>query len=163
MAGARLLRSAVAGKSDVQMTGRASIRVRGVVQGVGFRPFVFRLAQREFARRLGAERGRGRRHPSRRCEPALDAFLQDSRRKPPPAAQITAIDVRHSERCGPEGFHAFVRAGATGIPRSASLPTCLYAKSACASFRSGGSAISLSLHQLHELRSPLHGHREPSL
>ena len=42
------------------------IRVRGVVQGVGFRPFVFRLRARTRARRLGAQRRERRRDPPRR-------------------------------------------------------------------------------------------------
>ena len=41
------------------MANACSIRVRGVVQGVGFRPFVYRLAQCEHAVGLGAERRQG--------------------------------------------------------------------------------------------------------
>ena len=48
-----------AGPADAAVERRA-IRVRGAVQGVGFRPFVYRLAQRPGPGRLGLQRCRGR-------------------------------------------------------------------------------------------------------
>ena len=58
-----------------------AIRVRGVVQGVGFRPFVYRLARAEHARRLGAERGRGRRDPPRGGDAAARRVRARPRRR----------------------------------------------------------------------------------
>ena len=42
----------------MQSSGRLAITVRGVIQGVGFRPFVYRAARDSAIDRLGAQRGR---------------------------------------------------------------------------------------------------------
>ena len=86
------------------MTVARSIRVRGVVQGVGFRPFVLRLA------RAGALGGYVRNaddgveihvegDPER-----LQAFLRQLERDAPPAAAISAIEV---EPRAPSGVAEF--------------------------------------------------------
>ena len=55
-----------------------SIKVRGVVQGVGFRPFVYRLARANTLDRMGAERGRRRGDSSRRRRSgAADVFSKN--------------------------------------------------------------------------------------
>ena len=67
-------------RADARARARARVRVHGTVQGVGFRPYVYRLAGELGLRRLGAQRrarraarGRGRhrggrRSSSRACE-----------------------------------------------------------------------------------------------
>lgn len=74
------------------------VRIRGVVQGVGFRPFVYRLALRHELR------GWVRNDPGGVTVHleggALDAFLHDLRAELPPAAvledvQVTAIPAQH--------------------------------------------------------------------
>lgn len=75
------------------MKERRKIFIRGIVQGVGFRPFVFNLARR-FALTgwvLNDSLGvtievQGERHQ-------LEAFLNQLRSSPPPLAQITRIQV----------------------------------------------------------------------
>lgn len=70
------------------------LHVVGVVQGVGFRPFVYRLArERDLAGWvLNGEDG-VHIHVEGPAE-ALDAFVADLERSPPPAARIAAIDCR---------------------------------------------------------------------
>jgi hydrogenase maturation protein HypF len=81
-----------------------SIRVRGVVQGVGFRPFVFRLARANALAGwvLNAEGGveiflEGAAH-------SLSAFVRELKIAPPPAAHIGDIEVRISQPLGLNDF-----------------------------------------------------------
>ncbi|SPE37405.1 Carbamoyltransferase hypF2 [Candidatus Sulfopaludibacter sp. SbA6] len=86
------------------MTCARSIRVRGVVQGVGFRPFVFRLAHANTLAGWVLNGEEGVEIHLEGAEPALDAFLRDLQAQPPPAARITALEVRFAE---PAGFQDF--------------------------------------------------------
>ncbi|MEP6688436.1 MAG: carbamoyltransferase HypF [Gemmatimonadales bacterium] len=112
------------------MTSACTVRVRGVVQGVGFRPFVYRLARANTLAgwvlngdggveiRLEGERDR------------LDAFLRELRAEAPAAASITTIDVDAAE---PSGLDAFVIRASQGrdqptvaiSPDLAVCPRCL--------------------------------------
>jgi hydrogenase maturation protein HypF len=107
------------------MTAR-SIRVRGVVQGVGFRPFVFRLARANALNGwvLNEEGGVGIHIEG--AEPALDAFVADLVAQPPPAAHITAIDVSPTEVSGLRGFiiRESLRNGHPSVRISPDLPVC---------------------------------------
>ena len=58
------------------MTSARSIRIRGVVQGVGFRPFVFRLAQEHTLAGWVSNGVEGVEIHLEGAEPALDAFLR---------------------------------------------------------------------------------------
>ncbi|NIR44752.1 MAG: carbamoyltransferase HypF [Gemmatimonadetes bacterium] len=80
------------------------IRVRGIVQGVGFRPFVYGLAERHgltgWVRNTSAQV-----EIELDGEPgALDAFLQELRDDAPPLARIDAVEV---EERPPSGFGSF--------------------------------------------------------
>ena len=86
------------------MAGARSIRVRGVVQGVGFRPFVFRLARANTLAGWVLNGEEGVEIHLEGAEPAMDAFLRDLEAQPPPAARITALEVRAAE---PAGFQDF--------------------------------------------------------
>lgn len=86
------------------MSSAWSIKVRGAVQGVGFRPFVFRLARANtlFGWVLNGEEGleiflEG-------SERGFDQFIEGLKREPPPAAQIAAIEV---QMCSPAGLSDF--------------------------------------------------------
>ena len=110
---------------------RRRIRVRGIVQGVGFRPTVYRLAH---------ERGLGGwvlndaegvlvelEGPAGR----IDDFLKELRDHPPPLARITAIEQRGSAGA------AARRTSQSRPPRAAggrpsSRPTWPSAPTACA-------------------------------
>ena len=70
------------------------IEIRGIVQGVGFRPRVFRLA-RQFG--LGGwvrNDASGVTIEAFGTEAAIDAFLAELQAAPPPAARITEVTTR---------------------------------------------------------------------
>ena len=109
-------------------SGRLRIRVRGAVQGVGFRPFVHRLAARYglsgFV--LNDEDG-----VLAEIEgTALDLFLAALRTETPPLAHIDGIDVTPMPRDGTPGFSirdsAGTHRGRTRIvPDAATCRSCL--------------------------------------
>ena len=108
------------------MTCARSIRVRGIVQGVGFRPFVFRLAHSNALAGWVRNGEDGVEIHLEGAEPAVEAFLRDLQAQPPPAARITALDVRPAE---PAGFQDFSirESRAQGQPSariSPDLPVC---------------------------------------
>jgi hydrogenase maturation protein HypF len=108
---------------------RRRIRVRGIVQGVGFRPTVYRLA---------TERGLGGwvlndaegvlielEGPASR----VDDFLVNLRDHPPPLARVTAIESGDIAPCGETSFGIGPSAGgektALISPDTAVCPDCL--------------------------------------
>ena len=103
-----------------------SITVRGVVQGVGFRPFVYRLACTNNLKGwvLNAEEGvvihlEGDEEP-------LQLFLRELRTHPPQAAEISDISIEPAEGAG---FREFEIRQSTGERRptvriSPDLPVC---------------------------------------
>lgn len=106
------------------------IRVRGQVQGVGFRPFVYRIAGRcgiagEVTNRPGEVRIR-----AEGSREALSRFRRLLREEAPPAARIARVTVRSVP---PAGFRRFAigesaRAGTTlaAIPPDLAIcPECL--------------------------------------
>ena len=108
------------------MTAACSIQIRGTVQGVGFRPFVYRLAQAKQLAGwiLNAEQGveiyvEG-------AERALDGFVQDLKRKTPSAARITTIEVRPAAPAGLKDFaiRESKRDGRPTVHISPDLPVC---------------------------------------
>ena len=108
------------------MTSACTIRVRGVVQGVGFRPFVFRLARANTLAGwvLNGDQGVEIRLEGERER--LDAFLRELRAEAPVAASITTIDVDAAE---PSGLDEFVIRASEGRHRpttaiSADLAVC---------------------------------------
>ncbi len=108
------------------MTCARSIRVRGVVQGVGFRPFVFRLAHSNTLAGWVLNGEEGVEIHLEGAEPAMDAFIRGLQAESPPAARITSVEVRVTE---PAGFSGFTiresRSGRTLTTRiSPDLPIC---------------------------------------
>jgi hydrogenase maturation protein HypF len=88
----------------VAATSACSIRVRGVVQGVGFRPFVFRLARENALVGWVLNAGDGVEIHLEGADNRLDAFVRSLRADAPPAAAITAIDVEPSGVTGAQVF-----------------------------------------------------------
>jgi hydrogenase maturation protein HypF len=70
-----------------------SIHIRGVVQGVGFRPHVFRLARTHDVAGWVRNGQDGVRIHAEGLPRALNAFVDDLSAHSPPAARIAAIDV----------------------------------------------------------------------
>jgi hydrogenase maturation protein HypF len=69
------------------------IHVRGVVQGVGFRPYVWRLAQAHALRGWVRNGGDGVSIHVEGEAAAVDAFVRELRARPPSAAAIAEVDV----------------------------------------------------------------------
>ena len=86
------------------MKAARSVQVRGVVQGVGFRPFVFRLAHANKLTGWVLNEERGVDIHLEGAEPNLDAFLLELRTQTPPGARITSIAVQSSEPAGLNEF-----------------------------------------------------------
>jgi hydrogenase maturation protein HypF len=86
------------------MVGACSIRVRGVVQGVGFRPFVYRLACANTLNGWVLNAEEGVEIHLEGAETGLEAFVRDLKAQPPPAASIAEIDVRPEEATGLHEF-----------------------------------------------------------
>ncbi len=78
-------------------THAARVHVRGVVQGVGFRPFVFRLAQTHALAGWVLNGEDGVEIHLEGDTRALHAFVGALRAEPPPAAMITSIDVTSAQ------------------------------------------------------------------
>ena len=74
------------------MTSACSIRVRGVVQGVGFRPFVYRLACANTLNGWVLNGEEGVEIHLEGAESSLEAFMLDLKTQPPPAANIAELE-----------------------------------------------------------------------
>jgi hydrogenase maturation protein HypF len=87
-------------------TARRRIRVRGVVQGVGFRPFVYRAAIELGLAGSVRNDGAGVEIDVQGRDAAVAELLARLERAPPPRARVDAVEV---EACVPEaGRHGFV-------------------------------------------------------
>ncbi|MEE4015623.1 carbamoyltransferase HypF [Roseibium sp. FZY0029] len=110
-------------------TGRR-IRVRGLVQGVGFRPHVWRLARDRGLSGTVRNDGAGVEIDAWGGEELLDAFLAELADKAPPLARID--NVSWSSLAGPAPDAAFEISASTGgavstgiVPDAAVCPACL--------------------------------------
>ena len=92
---------------------RRRLRVTGTVQGVGFRPFVHRLARRSGLTGAVGNDGRGVWCEVQGPEAALDAFTNALRRQAPPLARIREIETEKIAVIGDE--NDFVIAGLRGL------------------------------------------------
>ena len=134
---------------------RLRLRVRGLVQGVGFRPHVWRLATRNDLTGFAFNDQDG---VLIEVQGEVDAFVSDLVAEAPPLARIDGVEsepcalvagrerVRHprkrTARPGAHRDHAR-RGDLRRVPRRV--------------VRSGGSPLPLSVHHLHALRAALHG------
>jgi len=105
------------------------IRVRGTVQGVGFRPFVWRLAQEEGLAGRVTNDGEGVLIEVFGAEAAITRFLARLTAEAPALARVAAVEVAALAGSAPAGF-AIVGSGAgpaaTGVaPDAATCPDCL--------------------------------------
>jgi hydrogenase maturation protein HypF len=109
---------------------RIALLVRGVVQGVGFRPFVYRLASEEgLAGSIGNDTD-GVTIEIEGLAGRMEAFLVRLRAEAPPLARIDSIAVREAEAIGEAGFRIaaseVLGRVSTGIPAdAATCPDCL--------------------------------------
>jgi len=86
------------------MTSACAVRVRGVVQGVGFRPFVYRLARANTLAGWVLNAGEGVEIHLEGAEERVNAFLQALETEAPGAAEIVAIDVESRAVTGLQNF-----------------------------------------------------------
>ncbi len=132
-----------------------SIRVRGVVQGVGFRPFVYRLARAngltgwvlngEEGVEIHVEGDRG----------TLRSFLAELKSQAAAGRSDFGSRVQTARTAPASRNSRSAKAQATVSPPCASRPTCRSARMPAGTVRSRRSPLSLSVHQLHELRPAL--------
>ncbi|MGA8428800.1 MAG: carbamoyltransferase HypF [Candidatus Sulfotelmatobacter sp.] len=88
----------------VAISSACSIRVRGVVQGVGFRPYVYRLAQANALAGWVLNGDEGVEIFLEGAEPGLKAFVQALKTQPPPAACVAEVEVHDAV---PRGLNEF--------------------------------------------------------
>jgi hydrogenase maturation protein HypF len=98
---------------------RRRFRVGGVVQGVGFRPFVFGLAQRHGLGGFVLNDGTGVVIEVEGAVSDLEAFAAALRDEAPSLARVDAIEV---EPLTPSGERAFTIAASTATGRTALIP-----------------------------------------
>jgi len=111
--------------SMMSVVERRSFRVRGIVQGVGFRPFVFGLARAHALGGFVQNDGDGVVIEAEGEARALDDFALQLRREAPVLAEIQSIDVREVPPVGELTFAIAAsadRGGAALIPSD--IATC---------------------------------------
>ncbi|MGQ9669517.1 MAG: carbamoyltransferase HypF [Desulfosoma sp.] len=84
---------------------RVGIRVEGIVQGVGFRPFVYQSAHRYGLKGWVRNDATGVEMELEGSHEALEGFLTSLRRDAPPLAAIRSITVQEKPYKGLSGFH----------------------------------------------------------
>jgi hydrogenase maturation protein HypF len=113
------------GKRDNPGVERRGFVVRGIVQGVGFRPFVFGLAQRHELGGFVLNDGDGVVIEAEGEEAAIDRFALALEREAPGLARVDSVAVRRLQPRGTAGFTIERSAGQGGsavIPADAA--TC---------------------------------------
>jgi hydrogenase maturation protein HypF len=102
---------------------RRRYAVRGIVQGVGFRPFVFRLATSRSIRGFVRNDSRGVELEIEGRPEQLDGLIAELRTKAPPLAEITEVVLLAAER-GPSRYADFGIAPSdrTGAPDVVATP-----------------------------------------
>ncbi|MHB1380731.1 MAG: carbamoyltransferase HypF [Thermoleophilia bacterium] len=103
---------------------RALITVMGVVQGVGFRPFVFRLATRHSLSGEIFNDTSGVRIHVEGDAGGIDAFIAGLRNEHPPRAVITGLSSETLEPLGYEGFTIGPSVGGTATRLLVSPDSC---------------------------------------
>ncbi|HUN84273.1 MAG TPA: carbamoyltransferase HypF [Terracidiphilus sp.] len=105
---------------------RRGVRVQGVVQGVGFRPFVYRLADEEALAGFIGNDTDGVTIEIEGPVAKMEAFLERLRAEAPPLSRVDKIEVRELPATGENGFRIIsseVKGRvSTGIPADAA--TC---------------------------------------
>lgn len=90
-----------------------SIHITGIVQGVGFRPFIFSLAERLGLTGWIRNTSAGVDIELNGTSPAMKAFIGALEKNPPPLAIIDSIDV---QTCQPNGYQRFEIIESKAIP-----------------------------------------------
>src|ERR1700690_734787 len=108
------------------MSSTFSIRIRGVVQGVGFRPFVYRMARAHTLSGWVLNNEQGVEIHVEGTEQSLQGFVRDLKTKLPAAAAVSEIDIHLTDPLGLLDFT--IHESGYGERRtarvSADLPVC---------------------------------------
>src|SRR5246127_975529 len=108
------------------MPNACSIRVRGIVQGVGFRPFVYRLARENKLAGWVLNCDQGVEIHLEGDDRKMEAFVREMRSKPPEAASISDVEVEPALCEGLTGFtiRESLHAERPTVRVSPDLPIC---------------------------------------
>lgn len=111
------------------MTRRIRLHLRGIVQGVGFRPFVFNLAQRLRVTGFVLNSSAGLIAEAEGEPNSIDLFLREITHNPPPLAWIQHTEVEDLPLAGEREFtirHSVEHAGEFALisPDVATCPAC---------------------------------------
>ena len=111
------------------MIRRIRLHLRGIVQGVGFRPFVFNLAQRHHIAGYVLNSSAGLIAEAEGEAATLDLFLREITHNPPPLAWIQHTEVEDLPLVGETEFtirHSVEQAGEFALisPDVATCPAC---------------------------------------
>jgi len=105
------------------------IRVRGQVQGVGFRPFVYRLAQELNLAGWVRNDGEGVDIEVQGAAQAVEALIARLETEAPPLASVTSVEAAEAPTSDARGFEIKVSRHGTAntavTPDSATCPDCL--------------------------------------
>lgn len=96
---------------------RLGIEVVGVVQGVGFRPFVWRLARDRRLSGFVRNRPGGVEIEVQGATPDVEAFLRELQASPPPAARLDALRADPKEEVAGEAGFAILASAEGGSAR----------------------------------------------
>ncbi len=150
--------------SEISLTDtRRHIQVRGIVQGVGFRPFVYNLAMSLGLGGYVFNSSAGVTIEVEGREDRIEAFLEKLRSDPPQLAEITEITVTAMDVSGDAAFSILESRQEPGefVLVSPDAGTC----EDC--WRDFGDPLNRRLrvpfHELHALRAALHDHPGHSL
>ncbi len=90
------------------------VQVRGIVQGVGFRPFIFQLAENYGLHGRVANTAAGVDIHIEGDPAPIDAFIAAIEAQAPPLAQITSVESRAADPDGVSGFRISASRSASG-------------------------------------------------
>ncbi len=91
-------------KRDAEITSRQIIHVNGIVQGVGFRPFVCKLARHYHLTGFVTNTTHGVKIEIEGEQVSLDRFFNDLKSKAPPLAQISEVTSKTIDPINDESF-----------------------------------------------------------
>lgn len=126
-------RGALSSPENPEQKERRGIRVLGTVQGVGFRPFVYRLAREHGLTGRVWNTGAGVEIEVEGDASRLDAFADRLRAEAPPSARIDGIEVREEEARGDLVFSVMPSGVSAGElqPVPPDLATCALCLAEC--------------------------------
>ncbi len=79
---------------------RAEIGITGIVQGIGFRPYIYNLAQKHLIRGWVFNNEKGVFIDAEGEDGHLDQFIQEIPKLAPPLARIESFKIKHLEPLG---------------------------------------------------------------